>query len=111
MDRANMNDNKLLHILIFCTLDQNYLFPFTCQQPIDWLIASIYKGTFYSEDVDEMVKNAIHGSDKMLFFSFFSIKVPIRQLGLSVRVKLWHVEHFPTDSDLRFRPANGCGNG
>ena len=30
-------------------------------------------------------------------------KVPIRQLRLSVRVKLWHVEHFPTDLDLRFR--------
>ena len=34
-------------------------------------------------------------------------KVPIRQLGLSVRVKLWHVEHFPTDSDLRFRRDHG----
>ena len=37
------------------------------------------------------------------------IKVPIRELETFVRMKLWDVEHFTTDFDLRKRRDNKMG--
>ena len=39
----------------------------------------------------------------------FTAKVAIRQLETFGRMKLWDVEHFPTDFDLRKRRDNKMG--